>query len=100
LLAAKIVERLSIGGRGRQGFQPLILEKAPVELIGPRLRNDIDDAARCPAKFRVRTRGNDLKLLHGIQSDVDGRALSPHLLPEESIIVVAAIEADIVGDPA
>ena len=38
--------------------------------------------------------------LHRVERDVDGRALAAHLLAEEAVVVVAAVEADVVEDAA
>src|SRR5882762_9825246 len=53
-----------------------------------------------PPEFRVRAARHYLEFLYGIQSDVDGSALSAHLLAEETIVVIAAIQADVVEDSA
>src|SRR5207248_5167295 len=45
-------------------------------------------------------RRHHLKLLDGLERDVDRGALPAHLLPEEAVVVVAAVEADVVEDAA
>ena len=41
-----------------------------------------------------------LELLDRVERDVDRRALAAHLLAEEPVVVVAAVEADVVEDAA
>jgi hypothetical protein len=76
------------------------MEDASLERVRSRLRDDVDDAAGRAAEFRGSAAGDDLELLDGIQRDVDRRALTTRLLAEESVVVVAAVEADVVEDAA
>ena len=48
----------------------------------------------------LRAGGDDLELLDRVERDVDGRALAARLLAEEPVVVVAAVEADVVEDAA
>ena len=83
-----------------QPFQPLVVEQAAVHLVRARLGDHVDHAAGGAAELRVRAGGDDLELLDGVERDVDGRALAAHLLAEEAVVVVAAVEADVVEDAA
>ncbi len=62
------------------------------------LGNDVDNAAGCPPEFRVGPAGNHLKFLDRVQRDINRSALSAELLAEEAIVVVAAVEADVIED--
>src|SRR5437762_11511365 len=97
--AKTIVGAGNKSGRSER-FRTEVLKKCAVILIGAGLRDDIDDATGAAAELRVGAAGGDLKFLDGFQSDVDGRALTAHLLTEESVVVVAAVEADVVEDTA
>src|SRR5437899_12644855 len=68
--------------------------------VCPGLGDDIDDAAGAAAEFGVCTAGGNLEFLYGFERDVNRRALTAHLLAEEAIIVVAAVEADVIEDAA
>ena len=72
------------------------MKNAAVHLVRTRFGDDVDDAARRATELRIRSTGHDLELLHRLQRDVDGRALAAHLLAEEAVVVVAAVEADVV----
>ena len=76
------------------------MEQAAADVVRAGLRDDVDDAARRPPEFRVGAGRDHLELLHRFERDVDGRALPAHLLAEESIVVVAAVEADVVEHAA
>src|SRR5205823_13616385 len=60
--------------------------------------NDVDHAACATTKFRVCAAGSNLELLDGLQRDINCRALAAHLFAEESVVVVPAIQADVVED--
>src|SRR5260370_40324227 len=98
LLAVKTVERFSIRSVRSQCLEPLEVEQAAVNVVCPRLRDAVHDAAASAAKFRAGAAGHDLKFLYGIQSDIDRSALPAKLLPEETVVVVSAIQADVVED--
>src|SRR4029079_16600313 len=72
------------------------MKNAAVHLVRTRFGDDVDDAARRATALRIRSTGHDLELLHRLQRDVDRRALAAKLFAEEAIVVVAAIEADVV----
>ena len=84
----------------RQRLETLKVEHAAVWLVRPRLGDDVDDAACGPAELRRRTCRNHLEFLDRFQRDVDRRALAAGLFAEEPVVVVAAVEADVVEDPA
>ena len=62
------------------------------------LGNHVDDPTGGPAEFRGGSGCHYLKLFHGIERNIDRRALAAKLLSEEAIVVVAAIEAYVVED--
>src|SRR5437660_8532491 len=66
--------------------------------VGAGFRDDVDDASGAAAELRVGAARRDLKLLDGLQRDVNCGTLAAHLLAKESIVVVAAVEADVVED--
>ena len=96
LLAMEIGRRRAVRSVSGQSLQTLEMEHAAVQVIGSRLGDDVDDAPGGAAELRVGAAGHDLEFLHRLQRDVDGRALSAQLLAEEAIVVVAAVEADVV----
>ena len=96
LLAMEVGRRRAVGRVRGQALEALEVEQAAVQLVGARLRDDVDDAAGGAAELRVGTARHDLEFLHRLQRDVDRRALAAELLAEESVVVVAAIEADVV----
>src|SRR6185503_2779380 len=100
LLAVKVLKRLAVRGVGREPFETLVLEQAAVRFVRTRLGDDVDDAAGRASVLRVGAGGDDLKFLDGIERDVDGGALAAHLLAEEAVVVVAAVEADVVEHAA
>ena len=97
---AEIGQGLSIGSRSGQRLRTEILETASVDLIRAGLRDDVDNAARRAAEFGVGATGHDLKLLDGLQRDIDGCALASHLFAEEAVVVIAPVEADVIEDAA
>ncbi len=68
--------------------------------IGAGLRDHVDDAAGAAAELRVRAASRDLEFLYRFQRDVNRGALAAHLLAEESVVVVAAIQADVIENAA
>src|SRR5260370_38579796 len=93
------VQRFAIGGVRGQRLQPLILKQTSMQLIGSRLRDHIHNTASSAAELRVRTAGDHLKLLDGFEGNVDIPPLPAQLLTEESVVLVAAIPADVIEDP-
>ena len=73
---------------------------AAVQLVGARLGDDVDHAAGGAAELGVGAGGDHLELLDRFERDVDRGALAAHLLAEEAVVVVAAVEADVVEDAA
>src|SRR5437660_11232918 len=71
-----------------------------MSFIGTRFRNNVNDAAGCSAKLGGRPSGHHLKLFHRIQRDIDRGALAAELLAKESVVVIAAVETDVVEDAA
>src|SRR4029079_7028658 len=76
------------------------MKQAAVHLVRSRLGDDIDDAARGSAKFRIRARRNDLKFLDRFERDVDRGTLAAVLLAEKAVIVIAAVETHVVKNTA
>src|ERR1700752_1380124 len=58
----------------------------------------MNDAAGGASKFSTRSGSHDLKLFHGLEGDVDRRALTAELFAEEAVVVVAAVKTDVVED--
>ena len=100
LLAVEVLERLAVGRVRGEPLHALIVEEAPFDLVRPRLGDHVDDAPGRAAEFGVGAGRHDLKLLHGFERDVDRGALSAHLLTEKAVVVVAAVEADVVEHAA
>jgi hypothetical protein len=100
LIAAEILERLSIRSGCRQRFRAEVFEKSAMEIVGPGFGDDVDDTASATSEFGVGPARGDLEFLHGFQSDVNGRALAAHLFAKETVVVVPAVEADVVEDAA
>jgi hypothetical protein len=67
--------------------------RRPLRLVRARLRDAF--TTRRGARTALAPVAN-LELLDGIQRDVDGRPLPAHLLAEKAVVVVAAVEADVV----
>ena len=78
----------------------LEVEEIAVQLIRPRLRHNVDKAARGASEFRRGILGNDLELFDGLQRDADLGSLAPQLFAEERIVVVPPIDTDVVVDPS
>src|SRR6266481_854426 len=57
------------------------------------LGNHVDDPTGGAAEFRGGSGCHYLKLFHGIERNINRRALAAQLLAEEAIVVVAAIRA-------
>ena len=68
--------------------------------VGSGFGDDVDYATRAAAELRVGAARRDLELLYGFQRDVDRRALAAHLLAKEPVVIVTAVEADVVEDAA
>src|SRR6266849_184024 len=100
LVAAEIIERLAVGGGGGEGFRAEVLKGAAVNVVGARLGDDVDDPACGAAEFGIGAAGHHLEFSDCFEGDVDSSALAAHLLAEEAIVVITAIEADVVEDAA
>src|SRR5262249_39235470 len=98
LLPAEVGQRLSIGRIGGKSFETLEVKQAAVNLVGARFGYDVDNAARSASEFRAGAGRDDLKFLDGIQRDIDGGPLAPGLLSKEAVVIVTAVEADVVED--
>ena len=71
-----------------------------MNFVGAALGDDVDDAASRAPELCGRASRDDLKLLDGVERDVYGGALATRLLSEEAVVLIAAIEADVVEDAA
>ena len=98
LFPVEVRQWVAVRGVADQGFEALIVEEAPMEVVGAGLGSDIDDAAAGSAKLSICTAGNDLKFLYGFEGDINRRLLAAGLLAEEAVDAVAAIKADVVED--
>ena len=96
LLAVEVGRRSAIRGVRRQSLQALEVKETAVQIIGARLGNDVDHAASGAAELRVGPARHDLEFLDRLQRDVDRRTLAAKLLAEEPVVVVTAVEADVV----
>ncbi len=100
LLAVELVERAPVRELARELLVPLKIEQASVRLVRAGLGDDVDHASRGAPEFRRGARRNHLELLHRLERDVNRRALAPRLLAEEPVVVVPAVEADVVEHAA
>ena len=100
LFAGEILERLVVGGVGAQFFMPLEVKDTAVNFVGAGLGNDVYHSTGGAAKLGAGARGNHLEFLDGVHGDVNLRALAADLFAEEAVVVVAAVEADVVEDAA
>ncbi len=100
LLAVEVVQRGSVGEISGQRLDPLEVKERAVRLVRAGLGDDVDHAACGAAELGRRSRRDDLELADGFERDVNGSALTASLLAEEAVVVVAAVEADVVEDPA
>jgi hypothetical protein len=96
----EILERFSVGCVRGESLEALVIEERSPDVVRARLGDDVHDAAGGVPELRARAARDDLKLLHGFEGDVDGGPLAADLLAEETVRVVAAVEADVVEDAA
>jgi hypothetical protein len=76
------------------------MEQGSVEFVCAGLSDDVDHPARRTSELSRSTGSDDLKLLHCIEGDVDRSPLAARLFSEETVVVVAAVQTDVVKDPA
>ena len=100
LVAAKVLERFAIRGSRGQRFSAEIFETASVDLIRPGLGNDVDNSPGRPTEFRVCSTCDNLKFLDRVERNVNCSTLSAELLAEEAVVVVAAVEANVIEHAA
>ena len=100
LFAPEVFQAGAVRQVSGQGRDPLEVKKTSALLVRARLRDDVDDAPGRAAEFRRGAGGNHLELLDCFERDVHRGALPAGLFPEEPVVVVAAVEADVVEDPA
>src|SRR5579859_5843814 len=71
-----------------------------MEFVRARLCNHVDHAAAGPPEFSVGTTGDYLELFNCFEGDIDGSSLAARLLAKEAVVIVPAIETDVVEDAA
>ena len=69
-----------------------------MDIVRSRLGDDVDNPSGRAPEFRIGAAGHYLELLHRVQRNVDRRALPALLLSEESVVVVATVQAHVVKD--
>ena len=74
------------------------MKQAAVHVVCAGFGDDVDHAAGRAAELRAGAGGHNLELPHGFHADVHGSALASDLLAEESVVVVATIDGDVVED--
>ena len=98
LFAMKVFQRFAIRRVRSERFQALEMKKAAMQFVSAGLRYNIDHTTGTAAKLCRRAGRYHLKFLYCIERDIDGRALSSNLFAEETVVVVAAVKADVVED--
>ena len=98
LLAVEPIQVAAVRELAGQRLEPLEVEQRAVRRVRARLRDHVDDAAGGAAEFGRRAGRDDLEFLDRVQRDVDRGALPAGLFAEEAVVVVAAVEADVVED--
>jgi len=82
---------------------PVKIEGVAVELVGARLRYDVDDGTARTSVLGGIGVGVDLEFLDRVQAELvrgPARARSSQGLPEERVVVVGAVHDDAVQGPA
>src|SRR5260370_780802 len=72
------------------------MKETAVHTIGARLRDYVNNSASGTAEFSAGSCGYYLKFFNRFKSDIDRRALPAQLFAEEAVVVVSAIQTDIV----
>ena len=89
-----------VRGVRREGvILPEVVQRS-AQLVGARLRDDVDEPARRAPELRVRTARDDHDFLHRIEIERERRALAAALLAEERVVEVGAVHGNVVVDPA
>src|SRR5438105_3881390 len=92
----EIRQRLAIRCVRTQRFKTLKVKQAAVHFIRTGLGDDVDDATGGATKLGVGAGRDYLEFLDCIQSDIDGRTLTTDLLAKKSVVIIAAIQTDVV----
>src|SRR5262249_9548798 len=79
-----------------QGFQTLEMEDAAVQFVRSGFGDYVDKTSGAASELCARTRGNNLEFLDRLHRNIDRRPLTADLFAEKSIVVIAAIEIDII----
>ena len=85
---------------GGEGVVLAEVVRRAVELVGPRLGDDVEEAAARPAELRVGAIGDHHEVLHRVEVEGERRALAAPLLAEERVVEVGAVHRDVVVDAA
>ena len=100
LLAMEFLELRAVGESAGERLEPLKMKHTAVRLVRPGLADDVDDPTGRPSELGRRAARDDLKFLHRVERDIDGRALTADLFTEKPIVEIAAIQTDVVEDAA
>src|SRR2546426_725636 len=96
LIAPEVFKGFPVGGVCGQRLRAEIFEQAAMHIVASRLGDDVDHATSRAAEFCVGTTGDHLKFFYRVKCDVDRGTLTAELFTEKTVVVVAAIEADVV----
>ena len=96
----EIRQRLAVRGVRRQPLEPLEVEQAPARRFVPDLVITLTTPPAVRPNSALAPGRDHLEFLDRFERDVDGGALAAHLLAEEAVVVVAAVEADVVEHAA
>ena len=102
LLLAEIglrrVRAVAALGRRRQAVALEIRVRGAVDVVGPGLGDDVDEAAAAASELGRSALGHHDDLLDRIQVEGEGGPLAAALLTEEGVVEVRAVDGDVVGD--
>ena len=76
----------------------IIVMGAAVDVVGPGLGDDVDEAAAAAPELGGSALGHHDDLLDRIQVEGEGGPLAAALLTEEGVVEVRAVDGDVVGD--
>ena len=98
LLLGEAAEAGAVGEAGGQAGPLLVFVQGAVQAVGAGLGDHVDEPAGAASEFGGRAVGHHLHFLDGVQAHGKGGALAAALLAEEGIVVVGAIDGDVVVD--
>src|SRR5947208_7553254 len=98
LVLSKVRLERHTGVRGSAGDRIRLAEvvQRAAQLIGPRLRDYVDEPAGRAAELCVGAARQHHDLLHGVEIEGERRPLAAALLAEERIVEVGAVDRDVV----